>query len=268
MKQTLYILLPLFAFIYSSCGGENETMKEMEMQMETLSEPELSTKPITNITTTSATSGGIISSLGNPLAYQVGIAYSKSPLPTINDQSIIMDYETSDFDVTIQGLEANTTYFIRAFAENDNAISYGNELLFKTEIDNSTVEPDCTPDQNKADINGTREYTNVYDNGSTTEAPYTITANGSQGDMKFHFSKKPVSGYYITSSEISFLQDHQCNVSAVFSNFFWNTHLGDTLYVDRPSDDIISMTFCDFTFTTSQLSFDVENAFGNVTHEE
>jgi len=266
MKAKQLLLLPLVVLAYFSCGSDNEQMKEMEMEM--LNLPQLTTKAISNITTSSAESGGVISELGNPEAFEVGLVYDDEPNPTMDEQSIMMAYSENDFIVLIQGLQANTTYYVKAFARNDNDVSYGNELSFTTIEDVNTTGPDCNTETNKVDVNGNREFTNVYDNGSTTSGPYTITANGNQGDMKFNFSKKPSNGYYITSQEISFLGDTQCSVTGVFSNFFWNARSGDTLFVNTPSAGVTSMTFCDFTFSTSQLQFDIENAFGNVTHED
>ena len=52
--------------------------------------------------------------------------------PTIEDSTIKSDVATDNFDIKITGLEANTTYYARAFAENKWGISYGNEITFTT----------------------------------------------------------------------------------------------------------------------------------------
>ena len=269
MKNFQYLPLSIFTLILFSCGSETQPIeKEMEemMEEEVFSAPELTTKPISDLTPTSVKTGGIITALGNPLTQEVGVVYDTEPNPQLGSEIVEMAYQDNDFDVMVEGLDVNTTYYLKAYARSANDLSYGNEVSFSTP-NYASVEPTCETETNTVQINGKREFSFVYDSGNPDNGPFSFTANGNQGDMTFHFGEKPVTGYYITSSNTD-LQKLQCSITGVFSNFFWRAHSGDTLFVNRPTETSTSMTFCNLTFSTSEINFDIENTYGNVTHEE
>jgi hypothetical protein len=94
---------------------------------------ELTTSYITEITTTSAKTGGSISNDGGTPIISRGVCYSTSPNPTVND-SITKDGSGSgDFDSSLSGLKSGTVYYVRAYAENAQGASYGNEFQFMTQ---------------------------------------------------------------------------------------------------------------------------------------
>ncbi|MDD3989568.1 MAG: hypothetical protein PHP30_05670 [Bacteroidales bacterium] len=94
--------------------------------------PEISTTVITNITNTSATSGGTITNDGNSPIWSRGVCWS------INENPTVLDNKTSDesgigvFTTSITGLTPNTTYYVRAYARNSQGLNYGNEVCFTT----------------------------------------------------------------------------------------------------------------------------------------
>ena len=95
--------------------------------------PTLTTNAITALSTTSGTSGGNITSNGGCEITSRGVVWSTNPNPTIS-----LNTKTSDvtsfgvFTSNLTGLNANTTYYIRAYATNCSGTGYGNELSFKT----------------------------------------------------------------------------------------------------------------------------------------
>jgi uncharacterized protein (TIGR02145 family) len=94
--------------------------------------PKVTTMDIIQITDSSAQSGGIIVSDGGQKVLNKGICWSVSPEPTIKD-SLTKDVSGKDsFVSSITGLKANTTYYVRAWAENEIGIGYGNEISFLT----------------------------------------------------------------------------------------------------------------------------------------
>ncbi len=91
-----------------------------------------------DIYTTSAKSGGIITDDGGADIISRGVCYSTSENPTTpcTNDGIGM----GEFSSTITPLESGTKYYVRAYAENSQGISYGNEYSFVT-INNVTADP-------------------------------------------------------------------------------------------------------------------------------
>ncbi|MEK7719136.1 MAG: hypothetical protein AAB347_05930, partial [Bacteroidota bacterium] len=97
--------------------------------------PTLVTNSMTNVTATTATSGGNISLDGGASITSRGVCWSLSSGPTIALTTKTSDGTgTGNFTSNITGLSANTTYYIRAYATNSAGTSYGAELSFKTAV--------------------------------------------------------------------------------------------------------------------------------------
>ena len=95
-------------------------------------DPGLSTVPITEITTESATSGGLITSNSFVQMKSKGVCWSTNPNPTIADTFSENGNFNDDYISFIYGLSANTTYYVRAYVEDCNGFYYGDEILFDT----------------------------------------------------------------------------------------------------------------------------------------
>jgi hypothetical protein len=94
--------------------------------------PTLSTLEITDITGTSASSGGTISDDGGSAITARGICWSTLPEPNINNETTSNGTGNGSFTSELTGLERNTKYYVRAYATNANGTGYGNELEFTT----------------------------------------------------------------------------------------------------------------------------------------
>jgi len=102
--------------------------------------PELITTAPTAITTTTATSGGIITFDGNYEIIEKGICWSTSPTPTYSSSKTNDGSGPASFTSSITGLSPNTTYYLRAYATNRRdaggsyvyATGYGQEEVFMT----------------------------------------------------------------------------------------------------------------------------------------
>lgn len=98
--------------------------------------PTVTTSSVTEITSNSATCGGNVTSDGGSLVTQVGICWSTSHNPTTNDSyAIETEWMGGSFSKHIEGLSANTTYYVRAFATNAVGTAYGQERSFTTTND-------------------------------------------------------------------------------------------------------------------------------------
>ena len=95
--------------------------------------PTVSTNVIGNMTYTTASSGGIISSDGGAAVTSRGVCWSTSSNPTIAlTTKTINGSGTGSFTSSITGLSGSTTYYVRAYATNSVGTVYGNQVVFTT----------------------------------------------------------------------------------------------------------------------------------------
>ena len=97
-----------------------------------ISAPTVMTQQVTNITQTTATGSGIVTSNGGANVTERGVCWSTSHAPTVNGNHASNGSGLGSFSVQMTGLTANTTYYMRAYAINSAGTSYGNEIAFTT----------------------------------------------------------------------------------------------------------------------------------------
>ena len=137
--------------------------------------PIITTLGITNISYTSAVSGGDISDSGKSSITGRGIVCGTDSLPTLNHN---VDYTIdgsamNHFIDAIEGLSPATKYYVRAYATNSFGTGYGNSVTFNTRAD-STNLPVVSTSQVSA-INDSSALVSgnvIYDGG------FPITASG------------------------------------------------------------------------------------------
>ena len=95
--------------------------------------PTVTTNDVTEITTTTATSGGNVTSEGYGNVSARGVCWSTSQNTTINDPHTSDGNGTGNFTSSITGLAANTTYYVRAYATNEAGTAYGDLKIFTTQ---------------------------------------------------------------------------------------------------------------------------------------
>ena len=113
-----------------------------EVSFETLAlkNATLVTTAPTDITGTSAVSGGKITDDGGSEITDRGVVWSKSNNPTVDLTTKVSSGKgTGVFTSNITNLEPGTTYYIRAYAINSQGTSYGDEKIFATEKILSTL---------------------------------------------------------------------------------------------------------------------------------
>jgi uncharacterized protein (TIGR02145 family) len=94
--------------------------------------PSLVTINITDITSTSVSSGGLIFSSGGDPVISRGICLSTSQNPVISDSKTVDGTGKGSFASTFSGLMSGTTYYIRAYATNSIGTGYGNQYIITT----------------------------------------------------------------------------------------------------------------------------------------
>lgn len=97
-----------------------------------LNTPTVYTKVISSITSTTASTGGVVVSDGGKEVTARGVCWRRLPGATLEHNSISGAGAMGSFTSLITGLEPNTTYYLRAFATNKLGTSYGTEVSFTT----------------------------------------------------------------------------------------------------------------------------------------
>ena len=92
--------------------------------------PFVTTAQVTNISAQSAVSGGNITSDGGSVVTARGICWNTTGDPTISDAHTTDGNGIGNFSSTLTGLEANTAYYVRAYATNAVGTSYGATMVF------------------------------------------------------------------------------------------------------------------------------------------
>ena len=87
----------------------------------------------------SAVVGGSIESDGGSAVTERGVLWGTSPNPQQSGRKVSVDINKDDYTTRLTNLERFTTYYVQAYAKNENGISYGNEMTFKTKMDRPAV---------------------------------------------------------------------------------------------------------------------------------
>ncbi len=96
------------------------------------------TAPITEITSSSAKSGGEITNSETSQITGRGICWSQSENPTIDDSCTMNGSGSGVYSSSIDGLSPDTHYHVRAYAIISDNTLYGEERTFTTDIDDET----------------------------------------------------------------------------------------------------------------------------------
>lgn len=96
-----------------------------------ISLPTLSAVSVSNITYKSASFATTVTSTGNGTIKRTGFCYATTHNPTISDQVLSCGTNTT-LQATASTLAASTTYYVRAFAENEKGIAYSQEVAVTT----------------------------------------------------------------------------------------------------------------------------------------
>jgi uncharacterized protein (TIGR02145 family) len=133
IKKTSFLIYPLvlmgvLLIFASSCKKDDDNNGGINAGI-----PVLTTTAVTDITQTTAESGGNITSDGGATVTSRGVCWSTNQTPTISDNKTTDGTGAGNFTSSISGLSANTTYYVRAYATNSNGTAYGSAMSFTTQ---------------------------------------------------------------------------------------------------------------------------------------
>lgn len=94
--------------------------------------PSVSTTAVSNVSASSATSGGYVTSDGGASVTARGVCWSTSQNPTTANSKTTDGTGTGSFTSTITNLNPSTTYYVKAYATNSAGTNYGSQISFTT----------------------------------------------------------------------------------------------------------------------------------------
>lgn len=174
--------------------------------------PSVSTISTSNITATSATATGRITSLGNVAkVMEHGHVWGTSPQPTLSScaHSSLGEVSSSkDFSSNITSLSAGTKYYVRAYATNSEGTAYGEDITFTTkDYEVPTVSIGQASNIQKKSFNVTGE---IKSTGGLTISDYghcwSTSSNPTTSDSRTSFGSRSGEGSF--SSDISGLAEN------------------------------------------------------------
>jgi len=118
-NSVIFILLSGTAIYFPSCKKD-------------ASLPIVTTYKVSDITETTASTGGTVKYDGGAEVTDFGVCWSTTPNPTTSSNKISIGTGSGTFSGNITGLTANTTYHVRAYATNSVGTAYGLEISFST----------------------------------------------------------------------------------------------------------------------------------------
>ncbi len=131
----MYKLIILACFLAAglifmpSCNKEEETTVTIV------------TSEITDITSISASGGGSVEVVGPDVSVtERGICWSINHDPTNAGSKTVDGSGVGEFTSSMTELISNTTYYVRAYAVNNGATSYGNEVSFLTSAETELIK--------------------------------------------------------------------------------------------------------------------------------
>lgn len=168
-----------------------------------LEKPTVVTQEITSITDSSAVVVCSVTDDGGSEVTLRGVCWSMSPNPTIEKDNVIKSGEgTGYYEVVMSSLEAETDYFVRAYAVNSEGVSYGEEKSFAT-----LTKVDVFADK-IITVNGVSFTMKAVEGGTFNMGAQSADPAGANYDAEAWDREAPVhsvtlSDYYIGETEVT-----------------------------------------------------------------
>ncbi|MBO4340882.1 MAG: carboxypeptidase regulatory-like domain-containing protein [Bacteroidales bacterium] len=123
----------------STNGGELTVPVKMEVVERQM--PTVTLESVEGITYNAATAKGTLLSVGSEAVTRYGVCYATNDSPTVSDKVLNLGdaKKAQSFQSAMTGLQSETTYYVRAFAENSVGLSYSERTVRFTTMGLPTV---------------------------------------------------------------------------------------------------------------------------------
>lgn len=122
LSRVLVICSVVFMGFWISCETDDDQA----------SANKVTTTEISFISETTASGGGRIYNGGKAIVRARGVCWNTEPMPTIQNKKTVNGTGDGSFISALTDLSPNTTYHVRAYANNPDGASYGDEVTFTT----------------------------------------------------------------------------------------------------------------------------------------
>ena len=151
-------------------NSEGTGYGEQEMFTTIITPPIVLTLNVSNVTSTTATCNGNVTSTGGTTVTARGFCWSTSSFPTTNNNHTNNGQGAGNYTSDLTGLTPGTIYYVRAYATNSAGTAYGGNICFSTLANTPSVT--------------TSTVSNITDNSATcggnvtSDGGSTVTARG------------------------------------------------------------------------------------------
>jgi uncharacterized protein (TIGR02145 family) len=197
--------------------------------------PVLSTTYVTDITSTTAISGGQVTSDGGASITDRGICWGTIENPTKTDFKTVDGVGTGKFISLMSGLSGGTIYHVRAYATNTVGTVYGTDLTFTS----LGQLPSCL----------TQPQTNISSSGSTLNG--LVNANDLTSTVTFEYGTTLVYGQAITAVQSPLNGNNIISVNITISEL----SPGTSYHYRVKAENSLGITYGnDITFLTPSIT--------------
>lgn len=206
----------LLSFLFASCNDDDESSTDDGPAGSGL--PQVLTIPASKISQFKALGTGAVVSKGGSEIIGRGLMWSDSANVTLENAAVVTNQGTNIGVFTAEidklsdlelGLDSNTTYFVKAYAENSQGIGYGEELSFTT-MENFYVEGEPV-----MDVDGNTYRTVVYEkDGMTWMGENLKTTSYKNGDPipyvaeYYEWDTASTSAYCFYENDSSYIEEY------------------------------------------------------------
>ena len=209
--------------------------------------PTVTTKVVTGITSSGATSGGTITSTGGAVHSEKGLVYATTTNPTISNGKLVNNTVGDDWISTLTGLNGNTKYYIRAYATNAIGTAYGALDSFTT----SPIAPIITTNL----VTTITKTSSVSGGNISSDGGSAITARG----IVWNKTGNPK---VVTDS----IQTDAADTTGSYTLNLGNLNSGITYYVRAYAINAIDTSYGNqLTFTTLPVLDTIGNQYTTIT---
>jgi hypothetical protein len=232
--------------------------------------PVVTTNDISEITQTSATTGGSITSDGNAQVSSRGVCWETSSNPTILNNITTNSSGTGPFLSSIEGLISGTIYHVRAYATNEVGTAYGSDVPFTTAAttDINSTAP-TIPVVTTAGISGITQTTasgggNLSSDGGAIATAKGVCWNTSTNPTitNSHTSDSTGTGTF-SSSITGLISGTVYHVRAYATNSVATAYGADVLFTTALSATILAVT----TTGISSITQTTASGGGNISSD-